>query len=194
MSLQIENMTFDVLIDHKRIANRVRELGAQINRDYADRNPILMIVLNGGFIFGSDLMRALDIPCEVDFIKLSSYGDEMASTGEVKMKKDYDSLVSGRHIIVVEDIVDSGLSLSFLKTKFSMQQPASVAFASLLHKPDNSRLDFTLDYVGFEIGPEFVIGFGLDYKQNYRNLPEIYVRIDGREAALQNDPSEKQHT
>ncbi len=181
MSLRIENMTFDVLIDRQRIAERTRELAAQINRDYEGKNPILIIVLNGGFIFGADLMKELNIPCEVDFIKLSSYGDEMTTSGEVKMKKDYDSLVSGRHIIVVEDIVDSGLSLSFLKKKFSMQEPAGVRFATLLHKPENSRLDFELDYVGFEIGPEFVIGYGLDYKQNYRNLPEIYVRVDGRD-------------
>lgn len=177
----IDNMDFDVLIGQERIRERVAELGRTISKYYEGLDPILIIVLNGGFIFGADLMRAMDMPCEVDFIKLSSYGDEMASSGEVKMKKDYDSLVSGRHLLVVEDIVDSGLSLSFLKRKFELQQPASVKFATLLHKPDNSRLDFELDYVGFEIGPEFVIGYGLDYKQNWRNLPAIYVRVDGRE-------------
>lgn len=177
----IDNMVFDVLIDTEQIRAKVAELGRRISKDYEGLNPILMIVLNGGFIFGSDLMRAIDTPCEVDFIKISSYGDEMSSSGEVKMKKDYDCLVSGRHIVVVEDIVDSGLSLSFLKRKFEIQQPASVRFASLLHKPDNSSLDFELDYVGFEIGPEFVIGYGLDYKQNWRNLPAIYVRVEGGE-------------
>jgi len=177
----IENMDFDVLVGRERIAERVRELGRQISEDYRGLNPILMVVLNGGFIFGADLMREIDSPCEVDFIKISSYGDEMSTSGEVKMKKDYDSLVAGRHILVIEDIVDSGLSLSFLKRKFELQQPASVRFATLLHKPDNSRLDFGLDYVGFEIGPEFVVGYGLDYRQNWRNLPAIYVRVDGRE-------------
>jgi hypoxanthine phosphoribosyltransferase len=179
--LTIENMDFAVLIDAERIRERVRELGSQISRDYKGLNPILMIVLNGGFIFAADLMRQLEMPCEVDFIKISSYGDELSSSGEVKMKKDYDSLVSGRHLLVIEDIVDSGLSLSFLKQKFELQHPASVKFATLLHKPDNSTLDFSLDYVGFEIGPEFVIGYGLDYKQNWRNLPAIHVRVDGRE-------------
>lgn len=180
MAVMIEKMTFDVLISREQIEERVRELGRQISQDYEGKNPILMIVLNGGFIFGADLMRAINTQCEVDFIKISSYGDQLTSTGEVKMKKDYDSLVGGRHILVVEDIVDSGLSLSFLKHKFELQQPASVRFVSLLHKPDNSRLAFELDYVGFEIGPEFVVGFGLDYKQNWRNLPAIFVRVDNR--------------
>jgi len=180
MPLTIDKMSFDVLIDRTRIHERVRELGEQVSRDYEGKNPILMIVLNGGFVFGADLLRVITVPCEVDFIKISSYGDELSTSGEVKMKKDYDSLVAGRHILVVEDIVDSGLSVSFLKQKFSLQAPASVAFATLLHKPDNSRLSFTLDYVGFEIGPEFVIGYGLDFRQNWRNLPEILVRVDGR--------------
>ncbi|MDP2360214.1 MAG: hypoxanthine phosphoribosyltransferase [bacterium] len=182
MPLTIEKMNFDVLISRSQIEERVRVLGRRISEDYKGLNPILMIVLNGGFVFGADLMRAIDVPCEVDFIKISSYGDELSSSGEVKMKKDYDSLVGGRHILVVEDIVDSGLSVSFLRQKFSLQAPASVRFATLLHKPDNSRLSFDLDYVGFEIGPEFVIGFGLDFRQNWRNLPEIYVRVDGRDS------------
>jgi hypoxanthine phosphoribosyltransferase len=183
MGLSVDKMNFEVLVSRERIDQRVRELGRQITRDYEGKNPILMIVLNGGFVFGADLLRNIDTPCEVDFIKISSYGDQLSSSGEVKMKKDYDSLVGGRHILVVEDIVDSGLSVSFLKHKFELQQPASVRFVSLLHKPDNSRLAFELDYVGFEIGPEFVIGFGLDYKQNWRNLPAIYVRDEGRNSA-----------
>ncbi len=181
MPISIDKMSFDVLISTEQIQERVRELGERISQDYEGLNPILMVVLNGGFVFASDLMRAIRIPCEVDFIKISSYGDELHTSGEVKMKKDYDSLVGGRHLIVVEDIVDSGLSVSFLKQKFSMQAPASVRFATLLHKPENSSLGFDLDYVGFPIGPEFVIGYGLDYKQNWRNLPAIYVRVDGRE-------------
>ncbi len=176
--LHIDNMTFEVLIDRTRIAERVRELAQELSADFAGKNPILMIVLNGGFVFGADLLRALDIDCEVDFIKISSYGDEMTTSGEVKMKKDYDCLVHDRHIVVVEDIVDSGLSLSFLKRKFELQDPASISFVSLLHKPANSRLDFELNYVGFEIGEEFVLGYGLDYRQNWRNLPDIYVRVE----------------
>jgi hypoxanthine phosphoribosyltransferase len=174
--LHVDGMTFEVMLSEEKIADRVRDLGEQISRDYEGKNPILMIVLNGGFIFGSDLMRRITVPCEVDFIKISSYGDELQSSGEIKMKKDYDALVAGRHLIVVEDIVDSGLSLSFLRRKFELQQPASLAFATLLHKPDNSRLDFPLDYVGFSIGSEFVLGYGLDYRQNWRNLRDVFVR------------------
>jgi len=176
----IDKMKFDVMFSEEAILKRVAELAKQINEDYKDLNPIFMIVLNGSFIFGSDLMRCMDIPCEVDFIKISSYGDEMVSSGEIKMKKDYDCLVKGRHLIVVEDIVDSGLSLTFLKQKFEIQSPASVRFVTLLHKPENSSLDFNLDYVGFDIGPEFVLGYGLDYKQNYRNLRSVYVRVDDK--------------
>jgi hypoxanthine phosphoribosyltransferase len=176
--LKIDNMDFEILMDRQMIQEKVNEIAAKIDQDFKGKNPILMIVLNGSFIFGSDLMRALTIDCEVDFIKISSYGDEMTSSGEVKMKKDYDCLVHNRHLIVIEDIVDSGLSLSFLKRKFSLQDPASVSFVTLLHKPENSKLEFELDHVGFEIGNEFVLGYGLDYKQKWRNLPDVYVRVD----------------
>jgi hypoxanthine phosphoribosyltransferase len=178
--LTIDKMTFDVMFSEESIHERIAEMGKEISAKYKGLNPILMIVLNGGFIFGSDLMRSLDIDCEVDFIKISSYGDAMSSSGEIKMKKDYDALVKDRHVIVVEDIVDSGLSLTFLKRKFELQDPASVAFATLLHKPSNSSLDFDLDYVGFDIGPEFVLGYGLDYKQKWRNLRSVYVRVDNK--------------
>jgi hypoxanthine phosphoribosyltransferase len=178
--LLIDKMQFEVKFSEAVIQQRVRELGQELNKKFEGLNPIFMIVLNGSFIFGSDLMRCMDIPCEVDFIKISSYGDEMLSSGEIKMKKDYDCLVKNRHVIVVEDIVDSGLSLSFLKRKFELQDPASVSFVTLLHKPDNSSLSFNLDYVGFDIGPEFVLGYGLDYKQNYRNLRSVYVRVDDK--------------
>ncbi len=176
--LTIDNMSFEILLERERIQERVRELAAEITRDYREKNPILMGVLNGGFIFTADLMRSLDFPCEVDFIKISSYGDDMSSSGEVKMKKDYDSLVMDRHILVVEDIVDSGLSVAFLKQKFELQQISSFSVVTLLHKPENSKLEFDLEYVGFEIGQEFVVGYGLDYQQNWRNLHDIYVRVE----------------
>ncbi len=184
--VHVDNMTFQVLFSPEEIRQRVQELGAEISRRYDGLNPILMVVLNGSFIFASDLMRSLDIACEVDFIKISSYGNEMTSSGEIKMKKDYDALVKGRHLLVIEDIVDSGLSLQFLKRKFELQDPSSVAFVTLLHKPENSRLDFKLDFVGFDIGSEFVLGYGLDYQQNWRNLPAVYVR---REEAGEPDAS-----
>ncbi len=179
-TLSIEGMKFRVLIDEQELKERVAALAFELSRDYAGKNPILVGVLNGSFMFLSDLMKHMTIDCEVDFIKISSYGSEMTSSGEVKMRKDYDALVSGRHVIIVEDIVDSGISISFLREKFELQHTASTRFISLLLKEETAKLDFEMDYVGFRIPPNFVIGYGLDYKQNYRNLPAVYV-LDSEE-------------
>ena len=173
--IHIDDMKFRIMISEQKLQERIAEMAQEISRDYADKNPILVGVLNGAFMFLGDLMKRMTIDCEVDFIKISSYGDKMVSSGEVKMRKDYDALVHGRHVIIIEDIVDSGISLSFLKEKFQIQNTASTRFASLLFKEETARLDFELDYVGFRIPSDFVIGYGLDYKQNYRNLPAIYV-------------------
>jgi hypoxanthine phosphoribosyltransferase len=174
-NIAIEDMKFRVMISEEELQKRVAEIANQISRDYAGKNPILVGVLNGAFMFLADLMKYITIECEVDFIKISSYGDEMTSSGEVKMRKDYDALVHNRHVLIVEDIVDSGVSISFLREKFELQNTASTRFVSLLLKEETARLDFELDYVGFRIPSEFVIGYGLDFKQNYRNLPAIYV-------------------
>lgn len=181
-SIQIEGMTFDILLSRDVIAKRTQELGAEIARDFQDRNPIFIGVLNGSFVFMSDLVRSCHIPCEMDFIKISSYGDEMTTSGEVKMLKDYDSLVHNRHLILVEDIVDSGLSIEFLRHKFDLQNIASVSVVSLLFKEANAKLQKPIEYVGFNIPDRFVIGYGLDYKQQFRNLDAIYaLRDEGEE-------------
>jgi hypoxanthine phosphoribosyltransferase len=170
------------LISEERIKQRVKELAQQLSNDYRDKCPILIGVLNGAFIFLSDLIRELDIDCEVDFVKISSYGGGRVSTGQIKTKKQFDSHVDGRHIVIVEDIADSGRSIKFLEQMFEGTKPASLKFASLLLKEGNAVVDFKLDYVGFIIPSKFVVGYGLDYDQRYRNLRSIYV-IEENETA-----------
>lgn len=162
-------------LDAETIQTRIREIGSTISRDYADATPILIGVLNGAFMFIADLMRAIDIDCEVDFMKLSSYGAAKVSSGDVTELKKIDANLEGRHVIVVEDIVDTGLSMEFILQRMALHDPASVRVATLLHKPDSTEVDLELDYVGFEIPNLFVIGYGLDYGQIARNLPDIYI-------------------
>ncbi len=163
------------LISEEKIQQRVRELAKQLSDDYKDKCPILMGVLNGAFIFLADLIREMTIDCEVDFVKISSYGGGRVSSGFIKSKKGFDSDVDGRHVIVVEDIADSGRSIKFLEKMFAGTKPASLKFISLLLKEDNAVVDFELDYVGFNIPTKFVVGYGLDYDQKERNLRSIYV-------------------
>ncbi|NLP09187.1 hypoxanthine phosphoribosyltransferase [bacterium] len=151
------------------------EMGRQITKDYGGKQPIIIGVLNGAFLFMADLIRHIELDLEVDFIKISSYGDEKISSGKVMMLKDINAEIKDRHILVVEDIVDTGLSIRFLRDKFSQRAPASLRFATLLYKKQNVQVAVKIDYVGFEIPDEFVIGYGLDYKQILRNLPAVYV-------------------
>jgi hypoxanthine phosphoribosyltransferase len=157
------------------IQSRVREMGQQITQDYADTTPILVSVLNGAFMFTADLMRTIDTDCEIDFIKLSSYGAAKVSSGEVHELKSVDAELEGRDVLIVEDIVDTGLSMDFMKDRLQEYNPASLRVATLLHKPDATEPDLTLDYVGFRIPDLFVIGYGLDYGQLARNLGDIYI-------------------
>jgi hypoxanthine phosphoribosyltransferase len=157
------------------IQSRVREMGRQITQDYADTTPILVSVLNGAFMFTADLMRAIDTDCEIDFIKLSSYGAAKVSSGEVRELKSVDAELDGRDVVIVEDIVDTGLSMDFMKERLREYDPASLRVATLLHKPTATEPDLTLDYVGFQIPDLFVIGYGLDYGQLARNLADIYI-------------------
>jgi len=166
---------YTILISEEQIMRRVKELAQQISDDYRDKCPILIGVLNGAFIFLSDLIREMDIDCEVDFVKISSYGGGRISTGQIKTKKQFDSHVDGRHVLIVEDIADSGRSIKFLEKMFEGTKPASLKFASLLLKEGNAVVDFKLDYVGFTIPIKFVVGYGLDFDQRYRNLRDIYV-------------------
>jgi hypoxanthine phosphoribosyltransferase len=166
--------TFEPFITEAQIQERIKDLAAQINKDYAGKVPIFIGVLNGAFIFLSDLIREITVDCEIDFFKLSSYGDAKISSGQVHMLKDLNCQVKGRDIIIVEDIVDSGLSIAFIKKLIEKEQPASLKFVSLLLKKGLPKIDFPINYVGFEIPPEFVIGYGLDYAQKVRNLKHVY--------------------
>ena len=155
------------------IQEKVKEIAADISQKYSGEAPILIGILNGSFIFCADLIRELDIDCEIDFIKVSSYmGTE--SIGTVKLRKDISADITNRHVIIVEDIIDSGLTIKFIKDRMLEAGPKSVAIVTLLMKPDIAKLDFKIDWVGFEIPPEFVVGYGLDYDQLYRNLKAIY--------------------
>lgn len=172
---------FAPFISEEEIHNRVRKLAGQINNDYQDKVPIFIGILNGSFIFFSDLIREISVDCEVDFFKLSSYGDEKISSGQVRLLKDLNCQVSGRDIIVVEDIVDSGLSIAFIKKLIMKENPNSLRIVTLLLKKGVAKLDFPIDYVGFEIPPDFVIGYGLDYAQKVRNLRSIYKLVSNKE-------------
>ncbi len=169
-------------LDHDALQARIREMGRALSRAYEGKTPILIGVLNGGFMFLADLLRTLDIDCEVDFMKLSSYGAEKVSSGSVTELKSIDANLKDRHVIIVEDIVDSGLTMEFILDGIRAHEVASVRVATLLHKPDAAEVNLPLDYVGFEIPNLFVIGYGLDYGQLARNLPHLYILEDDETA------------
>jgi hypoxanthine phosphoribosyltransferase len=163
------------LIDEHTLRNRVAEIGAEISTDYAGRDLLLVGVLKGAVFFMADLMRQLTIPCEVDFMAISSYGASTDSSGIVRILKDLDINIEGRDVLVVEDIIDSGLTLSYLVRTLEARQPASLEICALLTKPDRREIVVPVRYTGFEIPNEFVIGYGLDYDERYRNLPYVGV-------------------
>ena len=171
---QINGDTFEEFITEEQIQARIKELAVKINFDFKEKVPIFIGVLNGSFIFLADLIRHITIDCEIDFFKLSSYGDAKISSGQVRLLKDLNCQVEERDIIIVEDIVDSGLSLTYIKKLIEKENPRSLSFVSLLLKKGLPKIDFPVDYVGFEIPPDFVIGYGLDYAQKVRNLRSIY--------------------
>ncbi len=174
----MNNMNCDisaVLFDEFRIQTRIREIGLQISDEYKDRKPVLIGILKGGFVFLADLVRSISIPIEIDFLAISSYGAGTSSSGVVKIRKDIDKDVDGRDVIIVEDIVDSGLSLQYIKDYIGNHNPASLRTCVLLDKPAAHKLEVTFDYIGFEIGNEFVVGYGLDFNEQYRNLPYIGI-------------------
>lgn len=173
--VKIGNNVFIPLIQEEKIIKRVKEIAEQISLDYAEKKPVFIGVLNGAFMFLADLIRNVTIDCEVDFFKLSSYGDEKISSGNVKLIKELNANVDGRHLIIVEDIVDSGLSIKFIEDLIAGYKPASMKVVSLLVKPNSLRYNVKIDYIGFDIPSKFVVGYGLDYAQMYRNLKSIYV-------------------
>ena len=163
------------LIEEQTLRDRVAELGLEISDDYAGRDLLLVGVLKGAVFFMADLMRHLTIPCEVDFMAISSYGASTDSSGVVRILKDLDINIEGRDVLVVEDIIDSGLTLSYLMRTLEARQPASLEICALLTKPGRREIDVPVRYTGFEIPNEFVIGYGLDYAERYRNLPYVGV-------------------
>lgn len=164
-----------VLFDEYKIQTRIREIGLEISNAYRGKRPVLIGILKGGFIFLADLVRSISIPIELDFMAISSYGNGTATSGVVKIRKDLDIDVSGKDVIIVEDIVDSGLSLQYIKDYIGKHNPASLKVCVLLDKPAAHKIDVKFDYVGFEVGNEFVVGYGLDFAENYRNLPYIGI-------------------
>lgn len=163
----------EILVQPDDLQHRVRELGAEITRDYAGREPLLVCVLKGAVFFLSDLMRCIELPCEVDFMAVASYGSATQSSGVVRILKDLDAVIAGRDVIIVEDIVDSGLTLQYLLRNLKARDPASVAVCALLTKPERLEVDLSPRYVGFEIPNRFAVGYGLDHAERYRNLPYV---------------------
>jgi hypoxanthine phosphoribosyltransferase len=171
----------EILVQSDELAHRVRELAAEVSRDYEERDLFLVGVLKGAVFFLSDLMRQLEVPCEVDFMAVSSYGSSTDSSGIVRILKDLDAPIEGREVLIVEDIVDSGLTLSYLLRTLQARNPASLEVCALLTKPERRKVELPIKYVGFEIPNRFAIGYGLDHGERFRNLPYVAVlREDGK--------------
>lgn len=164
-----------VLLTPEQIQKRVQELGAQISRDYEGKDPVLVSVLVGACVFTADLLRAITIPCYLDFVAISSYGKESRSSGVVRIIKDLDETVESRHVLIIEDIVDTGLTLNYLLDLMRNRNVASVKACSMLDKPSRRLTDVSCEYIGYEVPDEFVIGYGLDFAHRYRNLPYVGV-------------------
>ena len=164
-----------VLYSEEDLKKIVADLGAQISEDYKDRNLLLVSVLKGSIVFMSDLMRAITIPCEIDFMSVSSYGNQTKSSGTVRILKDLDRDINNYDVLLVEDILDSGVTLSYLKAYLENRKPASIKIVTLLDKPERRKADIKPDYYGFTVPDAFVVGYGLDYAERYRNLPYIGI-------------------
>ena len=164
-----------ILFTEEQIKARVKELGAQITKDYQGKEPFLICVLKGASVFYADLIREIDLPVELDFIAIASYGAATVSSGEVKLIKDISKPLVGRDVILVEDIVDSGRSLAYMKELLGARRPASLKFCACFDKPERRKVEFEADYVGFEVPDEFLVGYGLDYNQRYRNLKDVRI-------------------
>jgi len=174
--MRLEDHLAKILIPSDQLKARIYELGAQISTDYGDTRPLMVCVLKGGVMFLSDLSRALSIPHELDFMAISSYGGtRVESSGVVRILMDLNANIEGRHVLIVEDIIDTGRTLNYIVETLSTRNPASIKICTLLNKADRREVEISLDYVGFEIPNEFVVGYGLDFDELYRNLPYIGV-------------------
>ena len=170
-----EDVIGEVLVSEEELQRRVAELGAEVSRDYQGRRPLLVAILKGAVPFLADLMRHMTVDCELDFMAVSSYAKGTTSSGEVRLQKDLDSALEGRHVVIVEDIVDTGLTLNYLQGILRSRGPKSLRTACLLSKPSRRKVDVKVEYIGFTIEDRFVVGYGLDYAEQYRNLPHIAV-------------------
>jgi hypoxanthine phosphoribosyltransferase len=164
-----------VLVSSVEIQEKVREIGERITNDYRGEKVLLVGILRGAVVFLSDLMRHLQLPCEIDFMEVSSYGSDTSSSGVVRILKDLEEGITGRHVLIVEDIIDTGLTLSYLRRSLLARKPASLEICALLSKPSRRRVELDVKYLGFEVPDEFVVGYGLDFAGAYRNLPDICV-------------------
>jgi hypoxanthine phosphoribosyltransferase len=167
-----------LLISREDIARRVQELADQISRDYRDKDLVIVGILKGAFIFMADLVRALDLPVEIDFVRLRSYGDGTTSSGEVRITKDVELPLKDRHVLIVEDIIDIGYTLDFLHQHLAVQQPLSLKTCCLIDKQERRAVSVSLDYVGFPVERGFLVGYGLDCAEKFRTLPEVYELVD----------------
>ncbi len=165
----------EILIPSEKIQKRVGEIGNLITEDYQGKRPLLVGILRGAVVVLGDLMRCIDLPCEIDFMDISSYGSGKSSSGVVRILKDLEEDMTGRHVIIVEDIIDTGLTLSYIRRSLQARKPASLEICALLSKPSRRRVELAVKYLGFEVPDEFVVGYGLDYTGAYRNLPDICV-------------------
>ena len=170
-----------VIVSEEKLKRRVEELGEEISADFRGKDPIIVSILRGGFIFTSDLVRLLDFPHEIDFVSVSSYGDGTSSSGVVRLLKDLNTNVRGRHLLLIDDIIDTGLTIDYLAKDLSLRSPASLTIVALLEKQIKRKFDLPTKYVGFRIPDTFVVGYGLDFNQKYRHLPFI-ADLDGIEA------------
>jgi len=173
-----DSLIGETLVSEQDLQRRVGELAAEVSRDYEGRDPLLVAILKGAVPFLADLMRELTIPCEFDFMAVSSYGSSTDSSGVVRILKDLDAPIAGREVLIVEDIIDSGLTLHYLLRNLNAREPESVEVCALLTKPERRRVDLPIRYVGFEIPNRFAIGYGLDYEQRFRNLPYVAALDD----------------
>lgn len=164
-----------VLIPREEVASAVARLAAQISRDYFDKNPLLIGILKGSFVFMADLIRQLGFPLELDFIRLSSYGGSTRSSGRVRVVQSLRSVVGARHVLVIEDIVDTGVTVAFIMDYLQKKRPASLALCALLDKPSRRRVPVAIDYLGITVPDKFLVGYGLDFNEKYRNLPDVCV-------------------
>ena len=170
-----EDLLEKVLFSKEQLAKRIKELAEQLDKDYAGKTPLMVAILKGSVMFFTDLIREMTLPLEIDFMSISSYGSGVKSSGEVKMIKDLDNKIEGKDVIIVEDIVDSGYTMKYLTHLLEARNPSSIKICALLDKPSRRETDVAVDYKGFEVGNEFVVGYGLDYAARYRNIPFIGI-------------------